>query len=84
MQNERFDKEETQRQFCEVHALIADLRPNPNARLVSREKIRLMAAISGDPDLIKYATLADDNTLFWELDGQFIEQRVKLTELPAG
>ena len=84
MQYERFDKEETERQFYEVSALIDNLRPNPNARLVSRAKIRLMAAVSSDPDLVKYATLADENTLFWELDGEFIEQRVKLTELPTG
>jgi hypothetical protein len=84
MQNDRFDKEETERQFCEVLALIANLRPDPNALLVSRAKVRLMAAVSGDADLIRYATLADENTLFWELDGEFIEQRVKLTELPAG
>ena len=41
-------------------------------------------AVSSDPDLVKYATLADESTLFWELDGEFIEQRVNLTELPAG
>jgi hypothetical protein len=84
MQNERFDKEETERQFYEVSALIANLRPNPNALLVSRAKVRVMAAVSGDPDLIRCATNADNNTLFWELEGEFIEQRVKLTELPAG
>jgi hypothetical protein len=78
-----FDKQETQRQFEEVLALIEDLRPHPQAILISRAKVQLLAAVSGDPDLIRFATLANDNTLFWELEGEIIEQKVTLTELPV-
>jgi hypothetical protein len=79
----RFDREELQQQLSELTALIDDLRPHPSARLVSRQKFSLMAAVSGDADLIRFATRADEKTLFWDLGDEIVEQRIDLTELPA-
>lgn len=83
MSSEVFDREEARHQADELLALIENLRPHPKAILLSRAKVRLMAAISGDDLLIKFATLADENTLFWDVEGEIIEQRVSLMELPA-
>lgn len=79
-----FDALELQHQISEVLALITSLRPDPEGQLISRAKLRLMAAIAGDDDLIRFATEADDHTLFWEVGGEIIQQRVSLLELPAG
>ena len=78
-----FDKEELRQQAAEILALIENLRPDPEAVLLSRAKVKMMAAISDDADLIKYATLADEHTLFWDLQGEIIEQKVSLMELPV-
>lgn len=79
-----FDYDEAKQQISEVMAIISDLRPHPHAKLVSREKFKLMAALGGDPAVIKFASRFDDYTLVWELDGEYIEQWVDLIELPCG
>ncbi len=78
--NSTFDKEELQLQASELSALMDSLRPDPSARLISREKLALMAAIAGDADLIRLATHADENTLFWQMNGEIVKQAVSLRE----
>ena len=78
-----FDKDELQQQAQEIAALIEALRPHPMAILQSRAKIRIMAAMSEDVDLVRIVTKADDQTLFWEIEGEIVEQKVSLMELPA-
>ncbi len=76
-----FDLLDLKLQVSEVLALIANLRPDPAAELISREKVALMAAIAGDADLIRLATHANENTLFWRIDGEIIKQVVSVSEL---
>lgn len=79
-----FDALELQYQISEVLALITSLRPDPEGQLISRAKLRILAAISGDDDLIRHVSDADDHTLFWDVGGEIISQKVSLLELPAG
>lgn len=80
---EFLDRSETTQQAEEVLALIDNLRPTVGARLISRFKLKLMYAISGDRDRFGLVENATTNTLYWELeDGEFIEQEVTLDELP--
>ena len=78
-----FDPDELNAQAAELLQLISSLRPRPNAKLVSRKTMEMMAAMSGDADLIRVVKEADEQTLFWECEGEYIEQRIKLEEFPA-
>lgn len=83
MMDVRFDEVELKFQAEEINGLINDLRPYPLAKLISRQKMGLIAVLSGDEDLISLLKTADDHTLFWEIEGDYVETRIDFRELPA-
>lgn len=79
-----FDPEEINCQINQLRDLIDTLRPYPGAQLVSFQKMEMIAAASGDEDLTTIVRHADpQKTLFWLVDGEYIEQRVRIEEFPA-
>jgi hypothetical protein len=82
MSYEAFDKDDIKAQAEDVLALIENLRPHPEARPMSRMKLKLMSAMSGNTELLEMANDATTNTLFWQLHGEVIMQIVTLHETP--
>lgn len=73
------DMDELREQISDLTALLEDLRPVEGASLISRLKLRLLAAASGDPDLMHHAGRADTDTLFWQMpDGTILEQHISV------
>ena len=77
------DADELMNQAVELEQLLQILRPHPRATLVSRKSMEYIAVLSGDQDLIDLLNGADKHSLFWCQDGEYIEQRVRVEELPA-
>jgi hypothetical protein len=81
---EALDHDELKQQAEDVLGLLDSLRPHPNAKPISRHKLKMMAALSGIPALIEVANDATTFTLFWELDGEIIAQELAVQEIPIG
>jgi hypothetical protein len=78
-----FDADELKNQAAELEQLLQLLRPHPRATLVSRRSMEYIAALSGNQDLIDFLDEREERTLFWCLDGEYMEQRLRLDEFPA-
>lgn len=78
-----FDREELRNQAEQLATLLDTLRPYPGAKLISFQQMQLIAAMTDDQNLIDIVRHADpQKTLFWELDGEYVEQRVEIGEYP--
>lgn len=67
----------------EDNDLLTTLRPHQDAQRISRKKMLLIAAESGDEDMIHFAMKSDSLTIYWKVDDDYVEQQISVKELPT-